>query len=415
MTQITKSAPEDEVVLKAENGTEARKKDFPNKPKAVAKSERKSPLSQTRGKVATDTKPKERKAIAPKRANNANGNKKFANKQQRRRKPNGKARPSPTEPARPVQKGKKKQQTTTIAPIDEEDYPAEEYPDAKDVQNEEYDDTYEAERRTQKPRKKGRRPPPRVIVVVHQPPPVPGPRPKFPFLQTTPYPGQYTPYDPYLKYGTSPPSNGNEYNGKGNRQTYQTTLPPGYYSNDDVDTNSNTNPPWKTAKNQNTYYPYAQSTYYSPYYWNNSSSSNNYYQFWTTYYPNYNWTKFYGDSAGTASPGYYDYTTMPPAYYNNKASPDDYSAPQTQYYNSRGSSLPGYFPNYNWTSIYGQYTSGSPNYWSPEMPYNRANMSSRAQYYDASTDYSQQMFKNSTGTTPEPSTNYSIYGTNQTG
>jgi hypothetical protein len=378
--------PEEVAPKAAGKGTEAGKNYSPSKHKAMAIGERKAALSPAKKDMAmVETKPKGRKAPARKQVK-GKGNKKNVNKQQRR-KQNGRNKPSPTEPdvpakAEPKVKGKKKQQTTTEAPVYEDDVPADvQYPDAKDDdQTQDYDYTEEPERHSQKPRKRGRRPPPRVIIVVRDPPPPQSPRQKFPFLQPTPGPGQYFPYNPFIKHG--PPQNyysttpyptyapTSDFQTTGMEYYWQTTLPPGsnYYSSD-----YQGGPVRHSTDNPN--YPYYQTTYY-PYY---TTGTNNYYQFWTTYYPKYNWTNFYHDEE-TKGYNYY-YTTIPP--WRN----DEYN--QTQYYNNQAyrgsSSLPGYFPNYNWTSIYG----------TSDMPYNGAQ------------NYSQpSMFKNSTETTPEPSTKY---------
>lgn len=396
-----KPAPEEEDAVKAENnGTVAKKSEISGKPKAVAKSERKTPLSQAREKVETDAKIKARKAPVPKRANKKGKNKKTGNKQQRR-KSNGKARPQPPQPANSGPKNpkdKKKQPVTTTEPNDEGDYTGD-VQDAgpEDEQDPGQDYEYETERPKQKPHKKGRRPPPKVIVVVQQ---QPGPNHKFPFLQPTPRPGEYTPYNPYLKYMTTLPPTSNGYW----QHYYPTTAPPGYYydanSGGYVSKNADMNyyysttyyPMWKNTDYQSTEYPYVTSTNYNPY-WN--TNTNNYQQFWTTYYPNYNWTTFYGNNVEAVTAGYYDYTTQ---YWRNEASREDFA--DTQY--NRSYALPTYFPSYNWTSIYGQYTTMGPYYWSSDVPYNSGNWS---QNYDA-VYQQQQMFKNSTATTPEPSTTY---------
>lgn len=369
-----KPAPEQEVAVKAENnGTVAGKSEFSGKPKAVAKSERKTPLSQGGEKVEKEVKPKARKAPAPRRANKKGKNKKTSNKQQRR-KSNGKAKPQPANSGPKNPKEKKKQPVTTTEPSDEGDYPGDvQDADPADEQDQGQDYEYETKRSKQKPHKKGRRPPPRVIVVVQQ---QPRPNQKFPFLQPTPRPGEYTPYNPYLRYMTTLPPTSNGYW----QHFYPTSAPPGYY----YDANSGG---YVSNNYQSNDYPYETTTNYNPY-WN--TNTNNYQQFWTTYYPNYNWTTFYGNNVEAVTAGYYDYTTQ---YWRNEASREDFA--ETHYNHSYA--LPTYFPSYNWTSIYGQYTTMGPYYWSSDMPYNSGNWS---QNYDAVDQ--QQMFRNSTETTTEP-------------
>jgi hypothetical protein len=377
-----KSAPEEVAPKAAGIGTEAVKNDSPSKPKALAKGERKSPLSQpNKDKAMAEAKPNGRKAPVRKQVN-GKGKKKNGNKQQRRRQ-TVRTKPTTTEradvPAKsdPKVKGKKKQQTTTTTPVYEDEEPEEvQYPDEKvDVQSDDYETTEEPERRAQRPRKRVRRPPPpRVIVVVA------APRPNYPTRKPTPsttyYYGTTNDWEEQIKY-------------------MQTTLPPGYGYTGDYQSESGTNYPWKTA---NTNYPYYQPSYipnyqtsYNPYH---STVDNGYYQqFFTTYYPKYDWTKFYGNSSKTPDNNNY-YRTMPP--WNNEAS-TEYNKTQYYYNLAYGSTamLPEYFPNYNWTSIYG----------SSGMPYNGANWSSAP----AQNSSQPSMLKNSTDTTPESSTMDSWY------
>jgi hypothetical protein len=399
-----KSTPE-EVAPKAA-GTEAVKNDSSSKPKAVAKGGRKAPLSQPNkdNKAMAEAKPNGRKAPARKQVK-GKGKKKKGNKQQGR-KQTVRTKPTTTEradlPAKsdPKVKGKKKQQTTTNAPVYEDEEPEEvQYSDGKDDgEIEDYDIMEEPDRRSQKPRKRFRRPPPKVIFIVREPPPAP-PRPNFPTLPTPERPNFPTRPSThrYPTYETSL----NPYYSSGER--FWTTYYPKYdwtkfYGNSETSENSYYK--YSTYMNGNnnqgeteyTSTPNYQTSYdsYNPYY--STGDDGLYQQFLTTYYPKYDWTKFYGNS-GTPDKSYY-YTSMPPSY--NEASTE---LNETQYnYNlAYGSTakLPEYFPNYNWSLIYG----------SSGMPFNGVNWSSAP--VQNSTQPS--IFKNLTDTTTESSTMDSMH------
>ncbi|CAB3374886.1 Hypothetical predicted protein [Cloeon dipterum] len=116
--------------------------------------------------------------------------------------------------------------------------------------------------------------------------------------------------------------------------------------------------------------------------WNNQTVS--YYQFWTTHYPNYNWSTFYQDyNNNYTTENYYyynNYSTEINYYYNNythysqEYSPgfspsyenaQNYTSWPQIYYQPMFTTV---FPNYNWSAVYGNYSTFQSDDWST-FPY----------------------------------------------
>ncbi|XP_065340661.1 uncharacterized protein LOC135939963 [Cloeon dipterum] len=112
--------------------------------------------------------------------------------------------------------------------------------------------------------------------------------------------------------------------------------------------------------------------------WNQTVSPYNYtidyYQFWTTYYPNYNWSTFYQHDYNNYTTENYYYSTANYYYnysqYNQEYSPgfspsyenvQNYTSWPQFYYQTNFTTV---FPNYNWSAVYGNYSTYQSNDWS---------------------------------------------------